>query len=84
MVGLRLSFRVVELKDRGDAVLSRRVLLEEERASAAEVTREKLEVGARFRAARLPPSSCISWTGVSPSPASSAPSSHVVACPACW
>ena len=44
-VGQKLKFRVMELRG-GNAILSRRALLEEERAQAAQELRKKLEVGA--------------------------------------
>jgi small subunit ribosomal protein S1 len=47
-IGQKLSFRVMELRGGKDVVVSRRALLEEERARRAAVTREKLEVGAAF------------------------------------
>lgn len=47
LVGQRLSFRVQKADDR-DVVLSRRALLEEERAAEARKTRERLEPGATF------------------------------------
>jgi small subunit ribosomal protein S1 len=45
-VGQRLKFRVTELRG-GNAILSRRALLEEERAVKAAEVREKLSVGAQ-------------------------------------
>jgi small subunit ribosomal protein S1 len=47
LVGQKLSFRVQKADDR-DAVLSRRALIEEERAEKAKATRERLAVGAAF------------------------------------
>ncbi len=47
LVGQRLRFRVQKADER-DIVLSRRVLLEEERAEQARKTRERLEPGATF------------------------------------
>jgi small subunit ribosomal protein S1 len=47
LVGQRLRFRVQKADDR-DVVLSRRALLEEERAEQARKTRERLEPGATF------------------------------------
>jgi small subunit ribosomal protein S1 len=47
LVGQRLSFRVVEVKDR-DVVLSRRALLEAEAARKAQALRESLSVGAQL------------------------------------
>jgi small subunit ribosomal protein S1 len=47
LIGQRLSFRVTKADER-DVVLSRRALLEEERAAQARVTREKLAPGAVF------------------------------------
>jgi small subunit ribosomal protein S1 len=47
-IGQKLLFRVMELRGGKDVVVSRRALLEEERARRAAVTREKLEVGATF------------------------------------
>jgi small subunit ribosomal protein S1 len=44
-VGQKLKFRVTEMRG-GNAILSRRALLEEERAQAAQELRKKLEVGA--------------------------------------
>jgi small subunit ribosomal protein S1 len=44
-VGQKLKFRVTEIRG-GNAILSRRALLEEERAQAAQELRKKLEVGA--------------------------------------
>ena len=44
-VGQKVKFRVMELRG-GNAILSRRALLEEERAQAAQELRKKLEVGA--------------------------------------
>jgi small subunit ribosomal protein S1 len=44
-VGQKLKFRVMEIRG-GNAILSRRALLEEERAQAAQELRKKLEVGA--------------------------------------
>jgi small subunit ribosomal protein S1 len=46
-VGQRLKFRVTELRG-GNAILSRRALLEEERASQATELRKRLEVGAQL------------------------------------
>jgi small subunit ribosomal protein S1 len=46
-VGQRLKFRVTELRG-GNAILSRRALLEEERASQAAELRKRLEVGAQL------------------------------------
>ncbi len=46
-VGQRLKFRVTELRG-GNAILSRRALLEEERAAQAAELRKKLEVGAQL------------------------------------
>jgi small subunit ribosomal protein S1 len=46
-VGQRLKFRVTELRG-GNAILSRRALLEEERAGQATELRKRLEVGARL------------------------------------
>ena len=46
-VGQRLSFRIAEVKER-DVVLSRRALLEEEKAARAEALRESIVPGARF------------------------------------
>src|SRR6266545_3480157 len=46
-VGQKLQFKVQRADDR-DAVLSRRALLEEERAGKAKLTREKLAPGATF------------------------------------
>ena len=46
-VGQRLKFRVTELRG-GNAILSRRALLEEERASQAAELRKTLEVGAQL------------------------------------
>jgi len=46
-VGQKLTFKVTKADDR-DVVLSRRVLLEEERAEQARHTRERLEPGAAF------------------------------------
>ena len=46
-VGQRLKFRVTELRG-GNAILSRRALLDEERAAKATELRGKLEVGAQF------------------------------------
>jgi small subunit ribosomal protein S1 len=46
-LGQRLRFRVTELRG-GNAILSRRALLEEERASQAAELRKKLEVGAQL------------------------------------
>ncbi|MGI5863564.1 MAG: S1 RNA-binding domain-containing protein [Myxococcales bacterium] len=47
LVGQRLTFKVVELKDR-DVVLSRRAHLEAEAAAKAEQLRERLHVGAQL------------------------------------
>jgi small subunit ribosomal protein S1 len=47
LVGQKLTFRVTKADER-DAVLSRRALLEEERAAKAKETREKLAPGAVF------------------------------------
>lgn len=47
-VGQKLQFRVTEVRD-GDVVLSRRALLEAEKAAAAAKTREQLAVGARLK-----------------------------------
>jgi small subunit ribosomal protein S1 len=47
LIGQKLQFRVVKADDR-DVVLSRRVLLEAERAEKARATREKLQAGAVF------------------------------------
>jgi small subunit ribosomal protein S1 len=44
-VGQKLKFRVMEIRG-GNAILSRRALLEEDRAQAAQELRKKLEVGA--------------------------------------
>ena len=44
-VGQKLKFRVTEIRG-GNAILSRRALLEEERAQAAQELRKKLEIGA--------------------------------------
>jgi small subunit ribosomal protein S1 len=44
-VGQKLKFRVMEIRG-GNAILSRRALIEEERAEAAQELRKKLEVGA--------------------------------------
>src|SRR5207237_3385758 len=44
-VGQKMKFRVMEIRG-GNAILSRRALLEEERAQAAQELRKKLEVGA--------------------------------------
>ncbi len=49
LVGSALMFRVIEMRDGRDPVLSRRVLLEAEREAMAVVTRERLAPGARFR-----------------------------------
>src|SRR5437868_9527978 len=46
-VGQRLKFRVVEIRG-GNAILSRRALLEEERAALAAELRKRLEVGAQL------------------------------------
>jgi small subunit ribosomal protein S1 len=46
-VGQKLRFRVTELRG-GNAILSRRSLLEEERAAAAKELRSRLEVGAQL------------------------------------
>ncbi len=48
MIGLRLPFRVSELRGSRDVVLSHRALIEEELAERAARTRTQLEVGARF------------------------------------
>ena len=50
LVGQRFRFRVQKADER-DIVLSRRVLLEEERADLARKTRERLEPGATFEGA---------------------------------
>jgi small subunit ribosomal protein S1 len=47
LIGQKLSFRVTKADDR-DVVLSRRVLLEAERAEKAAVTRQRLAAGAVF------------------------------------
>jgi small subunit ribosomal protein S1 len=47
LVGQRLTFKVIEIKDR-DVVLSRRALLEAEAAKKASETRQKLFVGAQL------------------------------------
>ncbi len=47
LVGQRLTFKVIEVKDR-DVVLSRRALLEAEAAKKAQVLRESLSVGAQL------------------------------------
>jgi small subunit ribosomal protein S1 len=47
LIGQKLSFRVTKADER-DVVLSRRALLEEERAAKAQETRERLEPGAVF------------------------------------
>jgi small subunit ribosomal protein S1 len=47
-VGQKLQFKVTEVKEQ-DVVLSRRALLEAERAAIAERTREQLSVGARLK-----------------------------------
>ncbi len=49
LVGSALMFRVIEIREGRDPVLSRRALLEAERAAMAVETREKLAPGARFR-----------------------------------
>ena len=49
-VGQRLKFRVTELRG-GNAILSRRALLEEERAAQAVELRKRLEVGAQLEGA---------------------------------
>ncbi|HZR07921.1 MAG TPA: S1 RNA-binding domain-containing protein [Myxococcales bacterium] len=46
-VGQRLKFRVTELRG-GNAILSRRALLEEDRAAQASELRKRLEVGAKM------------------------------------
>jgi small subunit ribosomal protein S1 len=46
-VGQKLKFRVTELRG-GNAILSRRSILEEERAAAAKELRSRLEVGAQL------------------------------------
>src|SRR5438270_8687819 len=46
-VGQRLKFRVVEIRG-GNAILSRRALLEEERAALAAELRKRLEIGAQL------------------------------------
>jgi small subunit ribosomal protein S1 len=48
-VGQRHLFKVTELRNARNVVLSRRVLLEEQQAEAAALTRKQLVVGARFR-----------------------------------
>ena len=47
LIGQKLQFRVTKADDR-DVVLSRRVLLEAERAEKAAVTRQRLQAGAVF------------------------------------
>jgi small subunit ribosomal protein S1 len=47
LIGQRLSFRVIEVKER-DIVLSRRALLEAEAAKKAQVLRESLAVGSQL------------------------------------
>lgn len=49
MIGRKLLFRVTEMKGPRDAVLSRRVLLDEENARRAQETRGRLSVGATVR-----------------------------------
>ncbi|MEW5853815.1 MAG: S1 RNA-binding domain-containing protein [Myxococcota bacterium] len=49
MMGRKLSFKVTELRDGKDAVLSRKAILEAEAAVRAAETRKKLSVGARFK-----------------------------------
>ena len=49
LVGSALMFRVIEMRDGRDPVLSRRAVLEAEREALAAETRERLAPGARFR-----------------------------------
>ncbi|AKU91410.1 S1 RNA-binding domain-containing protein [Vulgatibacter incomptus] len=48
LIGSKRTFRIAEWRSGKDIVLSRRALLEEERAERAAKTRDRLEVGARF------------------------------------
>lgn len=49
LVGQKLMFRVIEMREGRDAVLSRKAVLEAERLAQAEETRKNLAPGARFR-----------------------------------